>query len=81
MSPSVVLLDSTDYSQVNKPGVRCKSANFAAEKSPDSPDWRAQTGRDRASVDAPAPHAQVPAENYPFCTIDPSTSRVNVPGL
>jgi obg-like ATPase 1 len=21
----------------------------------------------------------VPAENFPFCTIDPSTSRVNVP--
>ena len=32
----------TDFSQVDKLGVRYKSVNFGTGKSPGTPDWRAQ---------------------------------------
>ena len=41
-------LDLTDYTQVDMLGMRYKSVNFGAEKSPESPYWRTKTNCARA---------------------------------
>ena len=46
--PSSASLGLTDYSQVDMLGVRYKSVSVGAEKSPVSPNWRAEIDRDRS---------------------------------